>query len=58
MGAVKTILLKARGEHSGVQVSDMGTYLFLFTFLDIKTTKEILTRGPWFVMNHLMSLQR
>lgn len=52
------ILLKARGEHSGVQVSDMGTYLFLFTFLDIKTTKEILTRGPWFVMNHLMSLQR
>lgn len=57
-GAVKAILLKAWGEPDGVQVTDMGTNLFLFTFPTVKDTIEVATRSPWYVMNHLLSLQR
>lgn len=57
-GAVKDIILKAWGDHEGVTISDMGTNLFLFTFPSMKDVMEVVNRSPWFVMNHLISLQR
>ncbi|KAJ1436344.1 Zinc finger, CCHC-type [Sesbania bispinosa] len=35
----------------------MGINLFLFTFMDKKEVLEILKKGPWFVMGHILSLQ-
>lgn len=57
-GAVKNILLKAWGDPAGVHTADMGMNLFMFIFNTIKETLEVINRGLWFVMNHLISLQR
>ncbi|KAJ1391355.1 Zinc knuckle CX2CX4HX4C [Sesbania bispinosa] len=56
-GAVRSILSKAWGEGRDFHVTDMGINLFLFTFSDRKEPLEILQKGPWFVMGHLLSLQ-
>ncbi|KAJ1385160.1 Zinc knuckle CX2CX4HX4C [Sesbania bispinosa] len=56
-GEVKNILLKAWRLTSEVHIADMGTNLFLFTFSQKKEAKEILDKGPWFVMGRILSLQ-
>ncbi|KAJ1392993.1 Zinc finger, CCHC-type [Sesbania bispinosa] len=35
----------------------MGVNLFLFTFENTKEMNDVLNRGPWYVMGHLLSLQ-
>lgn len=56
-GAVKSILDKAWGSPSGLQVVDVGFNLFLFTFNSPKKAEEILKKSPWYVMNKLINLQ-
>lgn len=55
--AVKSILVKGWGDPPGLKVADIGTNLFLFTFQDGREAKEVIRRGPWYVMNHVVSLQ-
>lgn len=55
--AAKTIIAKAWGEPKGLKVVDMGPNIFMFTFKDKKETQDVLRRGPWYIMNHLISLQ-
>ncbi|KAJ1394729.1 hypothetical protein SESBI_33979 [Sesbania bispinosa] len=35
----------------------MGVNLLLFTFQDKKEVLEVIKKGPWFVMGHILSLQ-
>lgn len=55
--AAKMIIAKAWGEPEGLKVVDMGPNIFMFTFKDKKEPQEVLRRGPWYIMNHLISLQ-
>lgn len=55
--AAKMIIAKAWSEPEGLKIADMGPNIFLFTFKDMKETQEVLRRGPWYIMNHLISLQ-
>lgn len=57
-GVVKAILHKAWGEPTGMQISDMGINMYLFTFSTTKEAQDVLNRSPWFVMNHLLNLQK
>lgn len=57
-GAVKTVVSKAWGEPDGLQISDLGPNTFLFTFKDDSTTVDIMRKGPWFIMNQLLNIQR
>lgn len=56
-GAVKNILSKAWGEPNGLQIADLGPNIYMFTFKEKKDAVEVMKKGPWFVMNHLLSLQ-
>lgn len=56
-GAVKNILGKAWGDQMGVKASDLGMNLFLFTFQRKEDMEDVLRKGPWYVMNKLVSLQ-
>lgn len=40
-----------------LHVSDLGKTMFLFSFSSEEHTKEVMRRSPWYVMNHLLSLQ-
>lgn len=51
-GAVKTILSKAWGDLVGLQITDLGPNIYMFTFAEEKDVVEVMKRGPWFVMNH------
>ncbi|KAJ1415409.1 Zinc finger, CCHC-type [Sesbania bispinosa] len=55
--AVKNILIKAWGDPKNIQISDMGINTFLFTFTETRMVKDILQKGPWYVMGHIVSLQ-
>lgn len=57
-GAFKTVVSQAWGVPDGLQISDLGPNIYLFTFKEKKESMEIMKRGPWFVMNHLLNLQR
>lgn len=57
-GAVKIVVSKAWGEPEGLQISDLGPNIFLFTFKDCRDTLEVMRKGPWFIMNQLLSIQR
>ncbi|KAJ1389811.1 Zinc finger, CCHC-type [Sesbania bispinosa] len=46
-GAVKSILIKAWNLSIEVHATDMGSNLFLFTFMHKKDAKDVLDRGPW-----------
>lgn len=56
-GAVKNILCKAWDEPQEMEISDFGKNLFLFTFKSKVEADEVLKKGPWYVMNKLVSLQ-
>lgn len=56
-GAVKSIIAKAWGEPDGLKIADMGPNVFMFTFKDKGDAHEIIKRGPWYVMGHILSLQ-
>lgn len=56
-GAVKTIVPKAWGEPAGMEISDMGPNMFMFTFENSNGARDILKKSPWFFINHLLSLQ-
>lgn len=55
--AAKSIIAKAWGEPDRLKVVDMGPNIYMFTFKNKMETQEILRRGPWYIMNHLISLQ-
>lgn len=57
-GAVKTVVSQAWGEPEGLQISDLGPNIFLFTFKDKMETVEVMQKRPWFVMNQLLNIQR
>lgn len=57
-GEVKTVVSQAWGDPDGLQITDLGPNIFLFTFKDKRETVDIMKKGPWFVMNHLLNLQR
>lgn len=57
-GAVKHILSKAWGDPEGLQMADVGMNLFMFIFLDIEEAQGVIRKGPWYVMNKLISLQQ
>ncbi|KAJ1417307.1 Zinc knuckle CX2CX4HX4C [Sesbania bispinosa] len=56
-GAVKSILAKAWSDYGDFQITDMGINLLLFSFTEKKEITDILQKGPWYVMGHLLSLQ-
>lgn len=56
--AVRSILFKMWDRYKGLYITDMGDNKFLFTFPEVCNAEEVLKRGPWFVMNQLLSLQR
>lgn len=56
-GAIKNMLGKAWGNPEGLQVSDVGFNLFLFSFNNKEDALEVLNKTPWYVMNKLISLQ-
>lgn len=55
-GAVKTVIAKAWGDPEGLKISDLGPNVFMFIFND-KEAQEVIKRGPWYVMGHILSLQ-
>lgn len=55
--AIKNMLGKAWGNPDGLQVSDIGPNMFLFTFNSKEEAMEVFHKSPWYVMNKLMSLQ-
>lgn len=57
-GAVKGILFKAWGNPKGLTVADVGVNLFLFTFEEIVDARSVIYKGPWYVMNKIVSLQQ
>lgn len=57
-GAIKNILLKAWEDVEGMQITDFGVNLFLFSFNSEEEILTILNKTPWYVMNKLISLQR
>lgn len=56
-GAVKDILSKAWGNLQELQVTNVGTNLFLFTFKFENEALEVVKKEPWYVMGKLISLQ-
>ncbi|KAJ1417128.1 hypothetical protein SESBI_16815 [Sesbania bispinosa] len=57
-GAIKQILTKACGEESeDMEITEMGTNMFMFTFQDKRKAKVVMAKGLWNVMGHLISLQ-
>lgn len=55
--AIKNMLIKAWGITVGLQVSDAGFNLFLFTFTNREDAQVVLDKTPWYVMNKLINLQ-
>lgn len=49
-GAVKDILIRAWGNLQGIQVTGVGTNLFLFTFTKEEEALEVIKKEPWYVM--------
>lgn len=56
-GAVKNILAKGWGEPEGLKITAMGPNIFMFIFKYTRQAHDILKKGPWYVMNHIISLQ-
>lgn len=57
-GAVKHIVAKAWGEPVGLEITDLGPNIFMFLFAEKQDTVEVIKKGPWYVMNYLLNLQR
>ncbi|KAJ1411314.1 Zinc finger, CCHC-type [Sesbania bispinosa] len=55
--AVKSILIKAWENRGEFQITDMGKNMFLFSFGATQEVLEIIKKGPWYIMGHLLSLQ-
>lgn len=55
---MKSMLLKAWNIQTGVQMTDMGINVLLFTFKEEETTKRVYEEGPWNVMGNMLSLQQ
>lgn len=56
--AVKDILVKAWASTPRVHITELGKNMFLFCFSKEVDAIEILRRCPWFVMNHLLCLEK
>lgn len=56
--AIRNIMFKTWEQYKGLKITDMGENKFLFTFPSVSNTEEVLSRGPWFVMNQIISLKR
>ncbi|KAJ1416270.1 Zinc finger, CCHC-type [Sesbania bispinosa] len=57
-GVVKSIiLLKAWRSPNEVKVTNMGINKFLFTFLTKDEAKDVIDKGPWYVMGIIINLQ-
>lgn len=54
---VKEILYKARQAYEGLLISDKGPNMYLFTFKEDLHARDVMKKAPWYVMNHLLSLQ-
>lgn len=57
-GAVKGILFKAWGNPKGLNVADVGINLFMFTFDEVEDARSVISKGPWYVMNKIVSIQQ
>lgn len=57
-GAVKYILCKAWGDPDNLEVTDFGMNQYMFIFKTEEEAMAVLIKGPWYVMNKLVSLQR
>lgn len=55
--AVKEVLYKAWQGYEGILISDKGPNMFLLTFKEELHVKDVIKKAPWYVMNHLVSLQ-
>lgn len=53
----KELIAKAWTEFDKLQISDLGTNRFLFTFEDEQHCQTTIKKAPWFIMNHLMCVQ-
>lgn len=40
-----------------LHISDIGKSMLLFSFASEAHAKEVMVKSPWYVMNHLLSLQ-
>lgn len=56
-GAVKSIITKAWGNLDGLKISDLGPNRFLFFFSKEEEKQEVRNKAPWFILNHMLSLQ-
>lgn len=56
--AVKEILSKAWLVSPNVHITELGQNMFLFCFPTPFDANEVLRRVPWFVMNHLLCLEK
>lgn len=54
--AVKTICAVAWGVPTEMQISNIGPNIFMFTLSPEQITQDIMLRGPWAVMNHIIIL--
>lgn len=55
--AAKDIIAKAWASYENLQIIDLGSKIFLFTFAGESQSIDIIKKIQWFVMNHLMCLQ-
>lgn len=54
---IKDIISKAWIMNPDLHISDLGRNMFLFFFASEVHNKEVMAKTPWYVMNHLLSLQ-
>lgn len=55
--AAKEITAKAWAAHDKLLISDLGSNKFLFTFENESSSKEVMKKAPWFIINHLVCIQ-
>lgn len=56
-GVVKSIITKAWGNLEGLKISDLGPNKFMFIFNSRADLQEVRNKEPWFILNHMLSLQ-
>lgn len=55
--AMIDIISKAWVGFPGLQISELGNNMFLFSFAKKEDREDVLRKAPWFFMNQLMCLE-
>lgn len=55
--AAKKILYRAWQNYTRLLITEKGPNMFLLNFREEEQAKEVMQKTPWYVMNHLVSLQ-